>query len=71
MFVKIVHEEDVSMYQCKIAHVRLMKSKENKALVVIETSITEALDIEVDTTSTGVFIMNDSGKTIDRYIWKN
>lgn len=73
MFVNITTKQkqagvNSSIYQCEVIHIR--PQDDDKVLLALE-SPTRILDIEVEKATTGVFIMNDSGKTIDRHIWKN
>ena len=73
MFVNITTKQGKtgdksSIYQCEVIHIRPMG--EDKVMLALE-SPTKTLDIEVEKATSGVFIMNDNGKTIDRYIWKN
>jgi len=73
MFVNITTKqkqagENSSIYQCEVIHIK--PKGEGKVLLALE-SPTRTLDIEVEKATSGVFIMNDNGKTIDRYIWKN
>ena len=73
MFVNITTKQEKSgekssIYQCEVIHIRPLG--DSKVLFTLELP-TKTLDIEVEKASSGVFIMNDAGKTIDRYIWKN
>lgn len=73
MFVNITSKQgktgnNSSIYQCEVVHMKSMG--EGKVLLSLE-SPTRTLEIEVEKATSGVFIMNDNGKTIDRYIWKN
>lgn len=73
MFVNITTKQEKggsnsSIYQCEVIHIRA--HGDNRVLLTLE-SPTRTLDMEVEKATSGVFIMNDNGKTIDRYIWKN
>ena len=70
MFVKIVRNNgSEGTYECEGVRMKPMAGDDNKVLMALESQ-SGVLDFDLDKTDCGVFIMNNDGKTIDRYIWK-
>ena len=67
MFVKCIQAENTAIYECdRILTKTLVDSRGKTVLLTIINGKEEQLEIEIKS-GVEVFIMNNEGKTIDRY----
>lgn len=65
MFVKVDRSGHTSIYQCERVHIR--PHGENDVMIDMEG--TSSLELQVQKQGSAVYLMNDSGRTIDHYSW--
>lgn len=75
MFVQIIRKGHTSTYECEIAsfHPNTKKGLEDTTiLLVLEgMKITRMLTFELEKATNKVYFLNNEGKTIDTYWWKD
>ena len=68
MFVKVIRSGSETTYECDLVSVQ-PGNKGGHVLVTMERSAKEPLILECEKETTGVYLMNEQGETIDKYVW--
>ncbi len=67
MFVKCIQDDKTAIYECdRVFAKTLVNSRDKTVLLTILNGKEEQIEIEIKT-GVQIFIMNNEGKTIDRY----
>ena len=77
MFASIVNTNTdavgshTTIHECTGIHLEQPKDKSDTVFVTLERKNDVALEIEIDKVTQEIYVMNDAGKTIDKYVWHN
>ncbi|KKM80492.1 hypothetical protein LCGC14_1339380 [marine sediment metagenome] len=66
MFVTVIRKGHTAIYECKRVFIRTDVTTEGQVAVRMEDS---DVDLIIEKVLSQVYIMNNEGKTIDRYRW--
>ncbi len=75
MFVSIVNtntdavDGHTMIHECTGIHLKQPKGKPDTVFVTLERKNDVALEIEIDKVTQDIYVMNDTGRTIDKYVW--